>query len=371
MSDYKLKISDSSADPKGHDLLDRRLALIPQIIADMLGTAPPPLSPASLALQRCIITGTGSSEAHARYLAHLLNFHTAASATYLPLSGFTSENRPAFHDKTLILFSQGLSPNAQLALRHASAFAHTILFTAATPAVARQAGKPERAAQLEAFLSSGGELLTFPLAEEYTTLIRLVGPLAGYLRCLQFAAALPGSRIQLPTTPSLASLLATPAPPALLAAIRHNPESFARGLQLIAASPTSDFAQNLACKFVEGLFWPAPAVSDFLQFAHGPFQQCTARPHPVIILRGDSPMENELVPRATRMLVDAGQTPFELSVSAPPLLAIFAFEMALNRLVLALLRELAIDQINWPGRGRDDLLYGFCPDVANPLASPT
>ena len=39
------------------------------------------------------------------------------------------------------------------------------------------------------------------------------------------------------------------------------------------------------------------------------------------------------------------------------------FEAALNRLVFELMQRHHTDQINWPGKGRDDLLYGFCPDT--------
>jgi creatinine amidohydrolase len=99
-----------------------------------------------------------------------------------------------------------------------------------------------------------------------------------------------------------------------------------------------------------------------LQFAHGPFQQMTAHPHPVVILQGDSPVEAELVRRSVGMLLDVGLEAYVIHVDAPPLHSIFGFEAALNRLVFAALQRFGIDQVNWPGKGRDDLLYGFCPD---------
>ncbi len=358
-------------DPLGHTLLARRFALIPEIISQMVSQPVRPQFAQRLPLDRCIITGTGSSEAHARYLAYLLNFHTSTAAAYLPLSGFSDLHRETFKDKTLILFSQGLSPNAQLALRYAPEFAHTILFTSTTPEIARSAGKPERAAQLDTFMANGGELIVFPLAEEYTTLIRVVGPIAGYLACLQFVSALPHSRITAPGMTELSPLLSLKAPGALIEEIKSNPSRYAQGLHLLAASPTSEYAQNLACKFMEGLFWPCPSISDFLQFAHGPFQQVTARPHPVIILQSNFPAEAELATRAATMLTEAGQPPYSIYISASPQLAIFGYETIFNDLVLKLIAHFGIDQINWPGRGRDDLLYGFCPDIARQPQSGT
>ncbi len=353
----------SANDPLGHGLLSERLAQIPAILSDMIARGPAPLKPATLASSRFIVTGTGSSEAHARYLATLLNFHTDRAATYLPLSGFTEVSAESFAGKTLVVFSQGVSPNAQIALRRRIDFSHTILFTASTPATARAAGKHDRAALLQSLLDEGGELVEFPLAEEYTTLIRFVGPMAGYLACLQFVAQFSCSRFRTPSSEELLPLLFAAPPDDLIAAMKAPASRFAEGFNLLTAAPISEFAQNLACKFMEGVFWPCPPISDFLQFAHGPFQQMAARPHPTLILQANSPVEAELVDRSLTMLREIGLTAYVLRVDAPPLLSIFAFEAALNRLTFELMTHFRIDQINWPGKGRDDRLYGFCPDL--------
>ncbi len=350
-------------DPLGHTLLAKRLEQIPATLAGMFERGPAPLKEATRGAARFIITGTGSSEAHGRYLAMLLNLYTDRAAAYLPLSGFTGQNTAAFAGKTLVVFSQGVSPNAQMALRHRRDFAHTILFTASTPASALAAGKKDRAALLQALLDEGGELIEFPLAEEYTTLIRFVGPMAGYLACLQFTAQLAGCRFKAPKANEILPLLETKPPREALEAMKGNPERFARGFNLLTAAPISDFAQNLACKFMEGLFWPCPPISDFLQFAHGPFQQMTAHPHPVLILQGNSKIEAELVNRSVEMLREVHLEAYVIRVEAPPLTSIFGFEASLNRLVIDVMRHRGVDQVNWPGKGRDDRLYGFCQDV--------
>ncbi|MCF3651983.1 creatininase [Synoicihabitans lomoniglobus] len=350
------------SDPHGLELLAHRLSRIPAILSDMLTAGPRPLAPATLASERFIVTGTGSSEAHARYLATLFNLHTDRAAAYLPLSGFVDAPAANFAGKTLVVFSQGVSPNAQIALQRGRDFAHTILFSATTPEAAEAAGKPDRAQLLRHLIQRGGELIEFPLAEEYTTLIRFVGPLAGYLATLQFAAQFPRSRVPVPSAETLLPLLEVKAPPALREAMCQLPSAFAGGFNVITAAPISDYSQNLACKFMEGLYWNCPAISDFLQFAHGPFQQMTAHPKPAIILQGDGPGEAEMVQRSVNMLRGVGAGAYVIQVDAPPLLSIFGFESALNDLVFAVMRHLSIDQVNWPGKGRDDLLYGFCPD---------
>lgn len=356
-------MSPSSADPLGHALLGQRLACIPSVLAGMLDAPRKPLRPASLESRRFVVTGTGSSEAHARYLAMLLNLHTDRAASYLPLSGFTVAEPESFADKTLVVFSQGVSPNARIALNRRGDFAHCILFSATTPEAARAAGKHDRADLLRKITGEGGELIEFPLAEEYTTLIRFVGPLAGYLAALQFAARFAGCRFPQPTAATILPLLQAKPPEDLRTAMIGLPSAFSQGFNLVTAASISDFAQNLACKFMEGVFWPCPPISDFLQFAHGPFQQINAHPKPVIILQGGSAVEAEMVSRSVRMLRDAGLGAFVIRVDAPPLYSIFGFESALNSLVFDVMKHLRVNQVNWPGKGRDDLLYGFCPDA--------
>ena len=352
----------ASTDLLGHELLGQRLDSIPRILDKMLADGPRELGAATLASERFIVTGTGSSEAHARYLATLLNLHTDRAAAYLPLSGFVDAPASNFTGKTLVVFSQGVSPNAQIALQRRVDFKHAILFSATTPEAAEQAGKPDRALMLRNFQSSGGELVEFPLAEEYTTLIRFVGPMAGYLAALQFVAHFPGSRAPLMSAESLAPLLQQKAPTELREAMCNLPSAFAGGFNLITAAPISDYSQNLAFKFMEGLFWACPGISDFLQFAHGPFQQMTAHPKPALILQGDGRGELEMVQRSVAMLRGVGASAYVIKVDAPPLLSIFGFEAALNDAVFAAMQHLRVDQVNWPGKGRDDLLYGFCPD---------
>ena len=71
-----------------------------------------------------------------------------------------------------------------------------------------------------------------------------------------------------------------------------------------------------------------------------------------------------MVERSVRMLHEVGMDAVVIRVTGSPLHAIFGFEAALNALVFEVMCHLGVDQVNWPGKGRDDLLYGFCPDPA-------
>lgn len=357
-----MSTSDHSLDPLGHRLLRQRLDQIPGELAGMMVRGLPQLRGRTVASDRFLVTGTGSSEAHARYLCNLINLYTDRTASYLPLSAFLNLPRELSFDKTLVVFSQGVSPNAQIALRRFRDFRHAILFTSTTPTAARQSGKPDRADLITDLAEWGGDIVYFPLAEEYTTLIRLVGPLCGYLSCLQFLAHLSNSQVAAPRPGEILPLMDLVPPTGLEEAMLSQGELFRSGFNLITAAPICDFAQNLACKFMEGLFWPCPPISDFLQFAHGPFQQATADKRPILILQGDSPAEADLVKRSQAMLGSVGLPSWVIHVQARPIHSIFGFEMIFNKLIVNLLEKKGIDQVNWPGKGRDDLLYGFCQD---------
>ena len=98
-------------------LLTERCAAASAALACELGRpfVPPPLSdPAG---RRYLVTGIGVSEGPARCLVSLLA-RGGRCAVFLPLSAFAEGPPPGAWD-TLVLFSQGLSPNAQIALSFA------------------------------------------------------------------------------------------------------------------------------------------------------------------------------------------------------------------------------------------------------------
>ncbi|MFN2427209.1 MAG: creatininase family protein, partial [Candidatus Binatia bacterium] len=97
-------------------------------------------------------------------------------------------------NRTLVVFSQGLSPNARLALQHTSHWHSVWLATGTGGDVAGAGPAPggdddARRRALEAAIAGGVQLLPFPGANEYGTLLRIIGPMTGYAAALRFAAA--------------------------------------------------------------------------------------------------------------------------------------------------------------------------------------
>src|SRR5262249_30915459 len=118
---------------EGHRLLAGRIARLPAIVRDAARDADVPLDLGVTGVRRLAATGIGSSEAHARLLVHLVAEHTTLPARLLPPSALLAPG-PGCAEDVLVVFSQGLSPNAQLALTHAARWRRVVAATAVTDA---------------------------------------------------------------------------------------------------------------------------------------------------------------------------------------------------------------------------------------------
>ena len=348
-----------NSDPLGHGLLVRRLALIPELLLDLASHPIERVSARTLTARSFLVAGTGSSEAHARFLVYLLNRHARRPAEFIPLSAFCDMAAEFGRGRVLIVVSQGLSPNAQVAIDRHRDFDHLVVFTSTTAAGAAAAGKRDRVERIRELENAGVEFVRSPLEEEYSTLIRFVGPLAVYLSVYQFVRCLAAELLPPITAPELARMLAVRVPSSVVDRFASHVSDFNRGFYLLAGSPLCEFAQNLSYKFLEGLFWSAPVIWDFLQFAHGPFQEVTLQPRPVVLLEGPGATERDLGQRTRSMLESAGVACIELPTMTPAPLSIFEYEALFNDLVVQLIQRFNVNQRSWPSKGKDDPLYGF------------
>jgi creatinine amidohydrolase len=187
---------------------------------------------------------------------------------------------------------------------------------------------------------------------EFGTLVRVIGPMTGYWGALAVAAALGGPPV--PDVAPVLDALARPAAPAVTA------EQLERPLALVTSGAYGALALNLQYKMMEGPLLPMPPVWDVLHLAHGPFQQRFAAPATFLALaRADAAGEDDLLDRLAAMLVPGLHELVRLPASLPGVLALFEHEALLNAVVLAYLESRSIDQVDWPGRGRDAPLYGY------------
>lgn len=360
-------------DPLGHDLLAGRVERVPQLIRDMPATPFVAKRPATTRMKRVVATGIGSSEAQARYFVWLLNSFTGIPARFVPLASFVEPFGPTAADQTLVVFSQGLSSNASFALSQFGSFAHTVVFTSATEVGQRAAGKPDRADLLVHLEKAGAEIVPFPIEDEYTILIRIIGPACGFVAAHRFVEALPGSLLA-PLASHVDTLLAfagSPVASELAGDLENRATDWKTGGVVLLPAPSVEFSQNLACKFVEGFFWSAPALVEPMQLAHGAFQQLAAAPRPVWIFQGPSVFDAELAGRAGEMLGSIGIKPLVIHFPFCPTLSPIALELLLNPVFGGLIRRFGIDQVKWPGKGLDGPIYHLAGPSAPPGSSAT
>lgn len=338
---------------RAHRLLAARAAAAPLALERSLDCSWPRLDLGRP--RRLVTTGVGSSEAHARFLAQVVDEHTALPARFQPLGALVLPPRRARED-LLVVFSQGLSPNARLVLASAGEWHRVVLATAS-----------REEALLAPLHAAGVQVVPFEGGEERGTLLRVQGPLAAYGAAMRLAALLGAP---LPLDPS--SLR-----PALAAAecgAAAVPDSALDApLVLVASGSHLELTRALSAKVLEGLLVPAPPVWELLHLAHGPFQQAFPTSHTFVALtRADAPDEPALLARLASMLEPSRHRLVRLPATLPGPLAVLEHELATTVLLLRAIARRRLDQARWPGRGRDRPLYALAaPPVRRRLETMT
>ncbi len=320
------------------ELFADRVRQLPEVVARFLegDHEPSPIGGRGLV----VATGVGSSEAPARRCAALLR-RCGLPATFTPISAFATSSAPSGAE--LVVFSQGLSPNAGLALAAASAFDRVVLFSSVTPGTERA-----RICGLDVSLRAGVELVVLPPAQEEGILPRVLGPVIASLAV--HLAVMTASRGVLadPRKEGVAEALvrAAAAVPTL-----DLPTS-ARPAAIVACADQLEMTFGSANAWLEGLREPPPFSWDVLGLAHGPLQMAADRPLLAFALeRAAVAGEGHLFDRLERALPSPHHV-MRLRAELPPGLAWIEHEAAMLTVVA---RELAARprDLGW-GPGRED-----------------
>jgi len=305
------------------------------------------------------VTGVGSSAAPAALLAHLLADAAGLPARVVPPGAFISMR--ADRRDALVVFSQGLSPNARLALHDAAGWLGVVLVSAA----GRATDAPRRAS-LAALRAAGGVVVPVPGGAERGLLLRVGGPVAASALAFRLAAVIAGDGA---ACPAFDAERVTRAMHGAAAHAARLPADLLDGeVVLLASGGYGALAANLALKLGEGLYAPQPPVWDLLELAHGPLQQQFARAVTFLALtRADAAGEAALLAHAAAGLDRRRHRLVALPATLPGALALLEHEALLNALVLRAIVARRLDQSRWPGRGREQRLY----DVATPAPRST
>lgn len=333
-----------SAALSGVELLAARCAGVAAVLEAALAVPLPALAPEG----PLWFTGIGVAEGPARLCAEV-GADLGLVSRFVPLSCFYGEGAAALaRAGTLVLFSQGLSPNARLALRAPAS--RRVLITAVPPLQAGDA--PESAA---AQVERGGALVLRhgPLAEDQI-LLRVQGPAAASLLGLRLLAALARAAGRAPAweglLPQVPAAVLAAAGVAAAAQALHGPLAF------VTSGGYGELCHGLRWKLLEGLWREEPPCWDVLQVAHGPLQSFYEGSMTLLGLRRPEEPE-ELYQRLRQVLVPARHTLLLMPARLPAPLSFFEHDAQCNALLLRALQERPRDLRAWPARGRDQALY--------------
>lgn len=338
----------------GHCLLEDRISKCPEIIQNMMET--PIRAKMTERPEHFTVTGIGSSEAHGRFFTDLINRYTTSSATFLNLSNFYTvlPQTAKSKESVLVIFSQGISPNSLLAINQRSSFRNIVLFTSTTTV----GSKTTHAELVKTLKTQGHTVIQYPLENEYALLVRVIGPLTGYLAVIQFINRNWNKSIH-PCSSSDIVLAIKEAHKNIPINAIDALEDMKRGSLMLMTAPLCEYAQNLAYKFLEGLFVPMPTIIDYLSFGHGVFQQLVTEPRPIIIFK-ENTVESQLLYNRAKPMIEVTQSKtIEFTSNLPPPWNIFEYEAILNCLILHGIKKWSIDQIVWPGKNLDQGLYNI------------
>jgi len=307
-----------------------------------------------------LVTGIGASSGVARVLAALFCERLAARARFVPLGAFAGEP-PA--GETLIVVTQGASPNARLALRAIPRFRRALVLTSTPPASDGQGLFIAQAA------ACGSAVLLVPPESEDGALLRVMGPATGMLA----AITLVERRRHEAGLESLCHALA-----AIPAAVESAPERAEEACRQVTNVPVAALdgpcafvtigrdpvlLQGFQWKWLEGLRVPEPFGWDLLEVAHGPVQSVAERPIPFVVFADATHgRDSSLIGRLRAVIGPLGCPVFVLTSELPWPLSLLDHDAQLNALLLRLLGERPRDLGTAAGRWDDRALYGLGAD---------
>lgn len=291
-----------------------------------------------------VTSGIGASEGPARLLARRLAC-TGTAARFVSLGEFAT--RPVAADR-LVVFSQGLSPNARLAFGEEHVFEQRTLVTS----VGYGDGSEAKRELLDQLVRRGVVAIPIPPISESGTLVRFVGPTVAALTALRLEEALGGAPA--PT--------AHDAPTAYRTASGEPAEPIdpADPIAIVGAGVSVDELFAARWKILETLLRTDPPVWDALSFAHGPVQAMSRRKLTLLVF--ETPGAEPLVARLAASIDRDHHRMVRFRADAEGGLRVIEHTARLDGLLAATLRAHPRDLFSWPGSAGECSLYELGED---------
>ena len=294
------------------------------------------------------IAGIGGSLLPAEYLRNqleLLGFSPRQREASCFLDPPQAHRRPAI----LIVFSQGLSPNAQLAFAHQSNYVCVYVICASHHA----RNIVERSSRLKGIFHA-------PLDKE-AGLVRIQGPINACLVVRSVLDLIVGSDHsgKVDTSSEALRIAQDPKGSELESPLLKGTVAFLSPAKHLYA------ARALAWRVQECMQKPGPAAYDFLAFAHGPLQAHYNKPARFVYF------ENSETPIRWKKSLEAALNPelHELAVLTSTHsngLEIFDWDLLLWPSILKEMSEKGINPYSWAGQNKDASLY----ELGRPVHEP-
>jgi len=278
----------------------------------------------------------------------------------------------------LVVFSQGLSPNARFALVDPEAWGGVILVTGIEAGDAAGAGESNADGEWLRSLEARGVIrIDMGCGPERGLLLRVIGARVGYAVAWSLLRTLGKRRLVENEALSIdPERLGGAQDAAADEAKRVFPESegvsafFAadRPLILVSEGGFGELAEQLSLKIAEGMLRPQPRWVDVLSFTHGPLQGLADGPASILYFANSetSPKPSGEIEWSERFASTLDPELHDLRVlhsRLPPPFSVLEFEAMLDELVLRFLEESEADLVDWPGAEREAALYSAGPEL--------
>jgi len=300
---------------------------------------------------RICVTGIGSSEAHARYLERML-----MKEYNIRYVNSVDVNKKDYNK--LIIFTQGLSPNATIPIERFEYSDIIIITTYTSTPITEKNNVSLKDSVLEKIKTNNNIIINYPKETEDDTLIRITGPYVGYIIGLEIARNMAsdftyeGKEIMEITRETDITII-----PYILNNIVEN-----RKITIIMDGNEKNYITNIKNKFMEGLFVDV-VVCDGLEFTHGTYQLMEHnRKNGIlnsvfIINKNESISNKELNKKIYQLLKD--KYPIQLVNIRNDILSILELEMKFNQIVYQLIQMMRINQKNWSGKKDQNQIYNI------------
>lgn len=289
---------------------------------------------------RYLVSGIGSSESHAKYVVHSLQ--DTVNIRYISVLD-TDESTLMSGKTVLILFSQGFTYNVA-PLVDAMNGDNIILITTYT------GGDPKRDGMYNKLRESEtSKIIHYSPEVPDDTLIRITGPFCAYVLAEEIICTVkrePGVELEqvLRTVGSNRGEL----PYDFITSIGNS-----SNLTLILPDDMYEYHKDISNRFIEGAFLNVNTCKTS-EFSHGYYQQSVSDPSNVILVVKST--NNELQERLETLL--EGTNGFSVDLSRyDRIISVLVLMIVLNNAIYQIMQRKSINQRDWPGKDKQQLMY--------------